>query len=88
MRPSKHVAVYYPPWVRYASDEDLDLVPPPAARPEPQWPPAAFRDREGKYAIFKHRRPEELARPTGIYRNSLFDAQKYLRSSAGGGILR
>jgi len=65
--PSKHVAVYYPQWVRYASGEDLDLIPPPPSRPEPDWPPAEFRNREGKYSIFKHRQPQELARPTGIY---------------------
>lgn len=65
--PSKHVAVYYPQWAHYASDEDLDLVPPRSGRPEPQWPPDDFRNREGKYAIFKHRRPEVLERPTGIY---------------------
>ena len=65
--PSKHVAVYYPQWIRYASDEDLDLVPLPSTRPEPDWPPVEFRNRTGKYRIFKHRQPEDLLRPTGIY---------------------
>jgi nicotinamidase-related amidase len=46
--PSPPRARHYPQWVRYAGDEEL--APRPA--PPPDWPPEAFRKREGEWAAF------------------------------------
>ncbi len=46
--PSPQTARKYPQWTRYAGDETLF----DQERPEPDWPPRAFRRRQGAYAQF------------------------------------
>jgi nicotinamidase-related amidase len=47
--PSPPRARHYPQWVRYASDQELIQTP----GTSPDWPPEAFRKREGDYAAYK-----------------------------------
>jgi nicotinamidase-related amidase len=48
--PSPTYVQAYPQWLAYASDRELGLNHSP---PPDDWPPPAFRQREGEYAAFK-----------------------------------
>ena len=58
--PSPPVAANYPQWTHFADDRDLAAVA-GTTDDDPEWPPAAFRNREGEYAAFG-KRADEAAR--------------------------
>lgn len=55
--PSPQTAAKYPQWTHYAADETLFGK----EREEPEWPPADFRRREGRFAVYG--RPPEPLQP-------------------------
>jgi len=52
--PSPPQAKHYPQWTHFAGPDELGMTPP---APPPDWPPEAFRRREGEFAPFA--RPKE-----------------------------